>query len=297
MASRLVPRSLTSACVAAAIALSGSAQPVSAHEERVGPGAAQPVTIRGYVGDAMEPFVSPDGKYLFFNNSNQAPVTSLRYATRVNATTFDYAGELNGANDPPALSAVPTLDRDGNLYFISTRSYAQTLSTVYTGTFQDGQVSGVHLVPGVVAPRPGLVDFDVDVSADGENLYVSVGTFGAGPSPSSAHLTVYSRQGPDFVANPEADQQLAIVNETAALVYAPAVSDDGLDLFFTAADPGAAPSIYEAVRGSTDESFADVQQVAGAVGFVEAPALGPHGHLLYFHRRVGNTYMIFVVRL
>ena len=31
----------------------------------------------------MEPFVSPDGNYLFFNNSNSAPTTNLYYATRI----------------------------------------------------------------------------------------------------------------------------------------------------------------------------------------------------------------------
>ncbi len=29
----------------------------------------------------MEPFVSPDGNYLFFNNSNSTPPTNLYYAT------------------------------------------------------------------------------------------------------------------------------------------------------------------------------------------------------------------------
>ncbi len=33
----------------------------------------QPVTIEGYSQDAMEPFISPDGNYLFFNNSNSLP--------------------------------------------------------------------------------------------------------------------------------------------------------------------------------------------------------------------------------
>jgi hypothetical protein len=283
--------------MAAAIAVSGSTRPVINRLEGVGSNAAAPVTIRGYNGDAMEPFISPDGKYLLFNNSNQATVTSLRYATRVNATVFDYAGELTGANDGSALSAVPTLDRHGNLYFISNRSYPQTLSSVYTGRFQRGRVSGVHLVPGVAAPQPGLVDFDVDVSANGGSLYVSLGTFGAGSSPSSAHLIVYSKQDSVFVSDPEADQQLAAVNQTATLVYAPAISDNGLELFFTAEDPGNAPSIYSAVRSSIDQPFTDVQRVAAAVGFVEAPALSANGRLLYFHRRVGSTYAIFVARL
>jgi hypothetical protein len=34
----------------------------------------QPVAIEGYTGDAMEPFISPDGRFLFFKNSNDAKV-------------------------------------------------------------------------------------------------------------------------------------------------------------------------------------------------------------------------------
>jgi hypothetical protein len=48
----------------------------------------QPVTIEGYSGDAMEPFISRDGRYLLFNTSNNAPDTALQYATRVNDQTF-----------------------------------------------------------------------------------------------------------------------------------------------------------------------------------------------------------------
>src|SRR5580704_4675534 len=52
----------------------------------------QPVTITGYSGDAMEPFISSDGQYLFFNTLNDAPATSLEYATRVNSQEFTYVG-------------------------------------------------------------------------------------------------------------------------------------------------------------------------------------------------------------
>jgi hypothetical protein len=66
------------------------------------------------------------------------------------------------------------LDENGNLYFISTRSYAQTLSTVYTGHFASGSVTGVHLVSGISGATLGTVDFDVGATPDGNTLYVSV---------------------------------------------------------------------------------------------------------------------------
>lgn len=64
---------------------------------------------------------------------------------------------------------------DGVLYFVSPRSYSQTLSTIYSGQFSSGVVTGVHLVAGVSGGTPGTVDFDVEVSSDGQQLYVSVG--------------------------------------------------------------------------------------------------------------------------
>src|SRR5271155_6273169 len=80
----------------------------------------QPVTIEGYSQDAMEPFISPDGNYLFFNDSNSAPDTNLYYATRIDDLTWQFQGEIGGVNSS-ALDAVPSMDVNGNFYFVSTR--------------------------------------------------------------------------------------------------------------------------------------------------------------------------------
>src|ERR1700719_4761516 len=67
-----------------------------------------PVTITGdTVPDAMEPFISPDGNTLFFNSLNNGTTTTLYYATKVNDSTFTFAGGLTGANllTPPHLDA------------------------------------------------------------------------------------------------------------------------------------------------------------------------------------------------
>src|SRR5436853_7084844 len=135
-------------------------------------GAPQRVVIRGYAGDAMEPFITRDGRYLLFNNRNDPRVnTDLHYAARVDDLTFDYRGELQGANSP-ALDGVASMDRDGNFFFISTRSYAQTQATLYRGRFRAGAVSGVELVPGVSLGRPGMVIFDAEISPGGEVLFL-----------------------------------------------------------------------------------------------------------------------------
>ena len=47
----------------------------------------------------MEPFISADGSYLFFNTSNVAPsIPALQFAARVGGDSFQYEGAVAGAN-------------------------------------------------------------------------------------------------------------------------------------------------------------------------------------------------------
>jgi hypothetical protein len=259
----------------------------------------QPVTIEGYPGSAAEPFISPDGRYLLFNSSESSPNFSLQYATRVGTQAFEYQGSIRGegVNDPEALSGTPTLDQEGHLYFISTRSYFQTLSTVYAGHFSEGEATGVHLTPGVSAPRVGRVHFDVGVSPDGSVLYVSDGQFGAGGPPTSARIVMFDKRAGEFVEDGAGNAILSAVNEAAALNYAADPSYDGLELFFTAASParGQAPAIYRATRTSTGASFGHVARVAAITGFAEAPSISADGTTLYYHEQTGSEMHVMAV--
>lgn len=135
-------------------------------------GFAEPeqVTIAGYEGDAMEPFLTRDGAYLLFNNRNDPSVnTNLHWARRIDDLTFEYMGEIGGTATAD-LEGVSTMDTQGTLYFVSTRSYSTTFSTLYSCQFADGVVTDVQLVPGVSRAEPGLVNFDAEISADGAHL-------------------------------------------------------------------------------------------------------------------------------
>ena len=107
----------------------------------------EPVTIEGYSADAMEPFISPDGNYLFFNDSNSLPQTNLYYATRIDDVTFQFQGEIGGAN-ATGLNAVASMDVNNTFYFVSTRSYSETLSTIYWGSFPTAAFRMSRLCPG-----------------------------------------------------------------------------------------------------------------------------------------------------
>lgn len=260
-------------------------------------GGEQRVAIRGYGGDAMEPFITRDGRYLLFNNRNDPALdTNLHYAERVDDVTFDYRGELKGANSA-ALDGVASVDRDGELYFISTRSYAQTLSTVYRGRFRAGLVSAVELVPGVSLQRRGLLVFDAEISPGGEVLVVADGEFTGGANPKSADIAVAVREGAGFRRHPASAAFLRNVN-TAALEYAPTISADLLELFFTRAVSLSRPAqatIYRSHRASRDEAFGVPQRVAAITGFVEGPSLSGDGRSLYYHKREATRFAIYRV--
>ena len=192
------------------------------------------VTIAGYSGDAMEPFVTHDGRYLLFNNRNDPSVnTNLHYAERVDDLHFTYRGEIQGVNTD-ALEGVPSLSCDGTLYFVSTRSYGSTFSTIYRARFAKGVAINVELVPGISRRTPGWVNFDAEISAGGETLYSVDSQFKNG-MPATADIFIAKKHGDVFERVPDSDDVLKLVN-TKALEYAPAISSDGLELFFTRVD-------------------------------------------------------------
>ncbi len=253
------------------------------------------VTILGYSDHAMEPFVTRDGRYLLFNNLNSPAVnTNLHYAERIDDLTFEYRGELGGVNTA-ALEGVPSLDLGGTLYFVSPRSYAQTLSTIHRGAFAAGQVGAVELVPGISLLVPGWVNFDVEVSSDGNTLYFVDALFGpAGPQ--TADFVVARRIGSGFERLANSSELMNLVN-TAALEYAGAISANGLSFFFTraGAGPNGEPAIFLATRASTTGAFGAAEWISAIDGFVEAPTLSPDERSLYYHRREGALFAIYRV--
>jgi hypothetical protein len=252
----------------------------------------QRVAILGYEDDAMEPFVTRDGKYLFFNNSNDPSVnTNLHWAQRVDDSTFRYEGEIAGVNTR-SLEGVPSMDRQGVFYFISNRSYDQTASTVYRGKFSAGSVSGVELVPGISIAKPGVVNFDAEISADGNSMYFVESHFSFG-KPKDARIVIARRNGNAFVRAGDSDSIMATVN-VGGFSYAPATSASELEIFFTRLGPNG-PAIFTATRSNTAAPFAATQTIEAINGFVEAPTLSYDGKSLYYHKKENGRFVIYRV--
>jgi WD40 repeat protein len=244
----------------------------------------QAVTITGHNQDAMEPFLTRDGRVLFFNNSNAPTIdTNLFWATKVDDLTFQLQGEIAGVNGP-ALDAVASMDLSNNFYFVSTRSYDTTLSTIYSGNYSKGSVSGPAIVAGVSPARRGFVDFDQEVSADGNTLYFAEGLFTGGSVPASSEVLVAHRNDNGFMRDGRAKEILRTINRAGRLNYAVCTSADELEIFFTRLN-GKEPAILMASRTSTARPFGAAEKIPAITGFVEAPTISPDGRSLYFHRR------------
>jgi len=253
----------------------------------------QRVMIQGYSDHAMEPFISRDGKYLFFNNSNDPAVdTNLHWAERIDDLTFQYKGEIEGVNTT-ALEGVASMDRNGVFYFVSTRSYDQTASTIYRGTFDNGTVTGVELAPGVSTATPGIVNFDAEISPDGKTLYFVESQFGSS-GPQTADILIATWNGSTFVRDSNSAAIMKQVNTSKNLEYAPAISASGLELFFTRLE-GSRPVLYTATRTDTSSPFGVPRKIQAATGFVEGPTLSPDEKSLYYHKRQGGLFVIYRV--
>jgi hypothetical protein len=257
----------------------------------------QPVAIEGYQGNAMEPFISPDGQYLFFNNENDPRTdTNLYWARRTGTRSFRSLGELPGANSP-SLDAVASLDAAGHFYFTTLRTYDRTMNSIYTGDFNQDGLSNVRPVPGDISPKiPGTVNMDVSISPDGQTLYISRAVIVPGASaPKKSELMVAVQRQGAFHLDPNSTQIMHNIN-TGALQYAPCISADGLELYFTRASQrpsGPSVRIMVATRSSASQPFGEPEVLQSLSGFVEAPSISADSKEMFFHKKVGDRYTIY----
>ena len=261
----------------------------------------QPVKVEiiGYTGNSMEPFISRDGTTLLFNNLNSAPEnTNLHWATKINDTTFQYKGEIAGVNTID-LEAVPSLDNNGNLYFVSTRNYTNTLSTLYQCNFYNGNATNVKLINGISRLQAGWINFDVEVSADGQMLYFTDSEFDQNGNPKTADLVMAEKNGADFKRLSNSAAILKNIN-TDALEYAACISTNQLELYFTRlALPVTAASLPEILycnRQSINDAFSSPAKINSITGFAEAPTIAPDQKTLYYHKKENNKFVLYLVR-
>jgi hypothetical protein len=258
------------------------------------------IEIKGYMGDAMEPFISKDDSYLFFNNLNSPEVnTNIHLAEAVGENKFRYVGEVRGVNTD-SLEGVASMDSSGRFYFVSTRSYGDSKRTLYHGFFKDGGVSGVDLVQGDISrDKIPWLNMDAEISFDGRSLYFTENEFDLLRGlPKTSNIKVAVNGNGEFKTLENSDYLLHNIN-TDALEYTPSISSDGLVIFFTRAkDLGSKDvelKIFGAKRNNVDEPFGPPKAISSITGFVEAPSISNDRNTLYYHKKEEGTHNIYKV--
>ncbi len=263
------------------------------------------VTIKGLSFDAMEPFVSPDGNFLFFNNINDGINTKLYFANKVNDSTFNYVGELIGTNQSktPHLDAVADMDSNGNFYWTSTRDYPTELNNLFRGSFNEGNVSNITRVQGDFNMNtPGWLIMDHGISLDGQYLYFNNARFDEVNCQGPCETTLGIAQKDNvstFTTLSNSESILQNINDSNYIYYAPCISSDNLELYFTRYIKGEITSgtVFEicvAVRTNSGSVFSipKVLFSENISKLIEAPTLTLDNNSIYYHQKTSNSHRI-----
>ena len=84
------------------------------------------------------------------------------------------------------------------LFFVSTRSYAQTACTIHSAQFAGGIASNVQAVDSICRHEASVVNFDVDIDASGTVLTFVDSHFGSNGQPKDAVLVMARWNGAQF---------------------------------------------------------------------------------------------------
>ena len=271
-----------------------------------------PRGARGTTISTEEPFLSRDGRFLFFNSGEDEGRKDLHFAERL-GEKWVYRGTLGpGVNDPRSVQATPTMDDSGRFYFLDARAP----SMIRTGLFvpEKGKLQNVTDLQGVPGKKIGLFpptftgNMGVEVSADGKTLFLSRAVWrrngkSLGSLLEADILLAVKRKDGRFHVDPSLSRRILAEVNTKDLEYAASLSSDGLELFFTRlalSDLRAGrlrSRILRTVRPSTSDPFGPPEEIEtiGASDFVEAPSISGDGKTLYYHKKAGKKFRIFQV--
>lgn len=264
----------------------------------------QPVSIDGYNDDCMEPFITGDGRYLLFNNSNSALAdTHIHLCKRIEKNHFRHMGILSGSKSK-SKDMAPTIDADGNLFYTCLISYDKDGHSIYCGKFADEKLQSISLPEGDISPhKPAEINMDCDISKDGNTLILSRAHFSNYLlPPDKSDLAIAEKRDGKFVFDNQRQLVLSNLN-TGDLEYAPCQTSDQLELHFTRASKKAVStnaSKYEpylrlmvARRKDRHSSYDAPERIATLTGFIEAPTITDDKQEMFFHKKTGEKFRIF----
>ncbi|MBI3501016.1 MAG: T9SS type A sorting domain-containing protein [Bacteroidetes bacterium] len=258
-----------------------------------------PVTINGLTFSVQDPFISPDGNTLIFNHDNNLPNVKLYYASKINDSTFNFIGEIAGANQttPNATNLSSCLDSANNLFWTSLRNYNPPTSyeNLMHAKYTSGSATNLTKVYGnIYVQIPYWVIMDAEISYDGNYLYYTNTYFG--PNGNDCNAPCYSQlniaqkvNDTTFSKLSNSNAILTNVNDTNYLVYVPQITKDGLELYFTRVlknPPNPNTEICVSVRNTVSDTFSLPSVIYSNYGWLpEAPSLTTNKGILYYHKQ------------
>lgn len=269
-------------------------------------GPEKKVNISGLTLDAMEPFISADGNRLFFNSLNSGGNTNLYAASRLNDTSFTLLGPVGGTQDTSAnhLDAVPSLDSANNFFWVSLRGYPGSLENLHRGKYSGANVTQLKRVYGNFniysfnSPFGWLI-MDAAINYQGNLLYFCNAKFDFSNTscvgiPCEAKLGVAQKIN-DSIFNrvPNSNALFSYVNDTLQyLVYAPQITKDGLELYYTRMQKGTPHTeICVSIRNSVTDTFSSPSVIQANLGFApEAASPSLDKQKLYYHQKDANGH-------
>ena len=269
-------------------------------------GAPELVTIQGYTGTTQDPWITSDEKYLLFDTHADTPGATggpgeNRYAKKIDYKTFAYVGTIQGlaAGDSTGQGvSVPTTDTAGNIYFLTNRYYASQGISIARGTFTDGVVT--NIAPAVGISFKGGFNMSASPSRDGTYMVFS--------DNGKASTLAIAKKNADgtFTRLANSADIMKNIADQFSVAYAPSLSNDNLELFFTAPPEktilpqrASFSTIYVARRDSPTEPFSiadpvKTQNTGEEKTLTEGPNLSLDGKHLYYHS-IENGGIIYVL--
>ena len=264
----------------------------------------QSVQIDGYNDDCMEPFITGDGNYLLFNNSNSCLVdTHIHLCKRISKNHFRHLGLLPGSVSK-SKDMAPTIDAHGNLFYTCLLTYEKDGHSIYRGNFADEKLQNISLPEGDISPhKPAEINMDCDVSKDGNTLILSRAHFANYLlPPDKSDLVLAEKREGKFAFDTKRQLVLSALN-TDSLEYAPCQTSDQLELYFTRASKKSVagnPNKYEpylrlmvARRKDRYSDYDEPERISPLTGFIEAPTITDDKQELFFHKKMGEKFRIF----
>ncbi len=265
------------------------------------------VISNGYTGNAMEPQISADGVVLLFNNKTSDDTQmNIHFAVKQSDGSYAWAGELSGANQAGVLDGVPATDSLNNFYFMSLRNYGASgrWRSLFGAQFSSsGGLSLANIAAADAsfsdgtAPSGGTlyVDMDLGLSWDGTEAIVARAKFSGGKGyPDTSVLELFSVNSTTraLTANTNSAALLQNVNVDGCKLYAPSMSQDKKELYYTVLTVRGTNTynfkVVVSKRANTSDSFGVGSVITGVTGeLTEGPSISyvDGGKTLYYHKK------------